>query len=160
MHSKAPQLSRELREQLSQVFHTTTILRPFFWDYPGVLVPEEKLLNFMQQGKINRGRHTDHPAGRHSIPNNQCPLPRSSHIFTGRMSFLPPSQQRQSTESIWRLPVMIGLWYWLWLVLLGSCRPFLRSSLVHHMYKFRSDKREFILRCTYISSAFVILYCS
>ena len=25
------------------------------------------LLDFMVQGKINRGRHTDHPAGRHSI---------------------------------------------------------------------------------------------
>ena len=26
------------------------------------------------QGKINRGRHTDHPAGRHSIQTNQCHL--------------------------------------------------------------------------------------
>jgi len=29
------------------------------------------------QGKINRGRHTDHPAGRHSIRTNQCPPPSS-----------------------------------------------------------------------------------
>ena len=49
------------------------------------------------QGKINRGRHTDHPAGRHSIRNNQCPLPPSP-IFTGRMLFLPPSQQCQSID--------------------------------------------------------------
>jgi len=27
--------------------------------------------------KINRGRHTDHPAGRHSIRTNQCPPPPS-----------------------------------------------------------------------------------
>ena len=35
----------------------------------------------MVQGVINRGRHTDHPAGRHSIRTNQCPPPLSPHIF-------------------------------------------------------------------------------
>jgi len=29
----------------------------------------------MVQGKINRGRHNDHPAGRHSIRTNQRPPP-------------------------------------------------------------------------------------
>ena len=57
-----------------------------------------ELLDFLVQGKINRRRYTDHPAGRHSIQTNQCPLPPSPHIFTGRMPFLPPSQQCQSTE--------------------------------------------------------------
>jgi len=58
----------------------------------------------MVQGKINRGRHTDHPAGRHSIRTNQCPSPPSSHIFfTGQMPFLPPNQQCQSTEGNWRI---------------------------------------------------------
>jgi len=33
------------------------------------------------QGEINRGRHTDHPAGRHSIQTNQCPPPPYPHIF-------------------------------------------------------------------------------
>ena len=50
------------------------------------------------QGKINRGRHTDHPAGRHSIRTKQCPRPSSAMSFTGRMPFLPPNQQCQSTE--------------------------------------------------------------
>ena len=55
----------------------------------------------MVQGKINKGRHADHPAGCHSIRTNQCPPPPSStYFFTGRMPFLPPNQQRQSTESI------------------------------------------------------------
>jgi len=36
-----------------------------------------ELLDFMVQGKINRGRLTDHPAGRHSIRTNQCPPPPS-----------------------------------------------------------------------------------
>jgi len=31
----------------------------------------------MVQGKINRGRHTDHPTGRHSIRTKQCPPPPS-----------------------------------------------------------------------------------
>jgi len=33
------------------------------------------LLDFMVQGKINRGRHTDHPAGHHSIQT------KSSHAL-------------------------------------------------------------------------------
>jgi len=32
-------------------------------------------VEFMVQGKINRSRHTDHPAGRHSIWTKQCPPP-------------------------------------------------------------------------------------
>jgi len=60
---------------------TTTILRPFFRDYPHEPVPEEKLLDFMVQGKINRGRHTNHLAGCHSIRTNQCPAPPSPPFF-------------------------------------------------------------------------------
>ena len=35
----------------------------------------------MVQGEINRGKHTDHPAGRQSIRTNQCPPPPSPHTF-------------------------------------------------------------------------------
>jgi len=31
----------------------------------------------MVQGKINRGSHIDHPAGRNSIQTKQCPPPPS-----------------------------------------------------------------------------------
>jgi len=44
--------------------------------WPGA---RRELLHFMVQGKINRGRHTNHPAKRHSIWTNQCPPP--SPIF-------------------------------------------------------------------------------
>jgi len=54
----------------------------------------------MVQGKINRGRQTDHPAGCHSIQTNQCLPPPSPIFVTGRMPFLRPSQQRQSTEGV------------------------------------------------------------
>jgi len=57
-----------------------------------------ELQDFMVQGKTNRGRHTNHPYGRHSIRTNQCPPPPSPHIFIGRMPFLSPNQQCQSTE--------------------------------------------------------------
>jgi len=79
--------------------HTTTILRPFFWDYLGEPVPEEKLLEFMVQGKINRGRHIDHPAGRHSIRTNQWPPPPSLYIFYGPDA-LPATQPTVSKH--WR----------------------------------------------------------
>jgi len=53
---------------------------------PGWAGARRELLDFMVQGqgKINRGRHTNHPAGRHSIQTNQCPPPPSPicHIMT------------------------------------------------------------------------------
>jgi len=50
-----------------------------------------ELLDFMVQGEINRGRHTDHPAGCHSIRTNQCPPPPFPHIFYG-LDALPAAQ--------------------------------------------------------------------
>ena len=75
-----------------------------------------ELLDFMVQGKINRGRHTDHPAGRHSIQTKQCPPPPSgwagwwrwallSSIFFYRPDALPASQP--SVSKHWRQ--LIGL---------------------------------------------------
>jgi len=58
-----------------------------------------ELLDIMLQGKINRGRHTDHPAGRHSIQTNQCPTPPSPHIFY-RPDALPAAQPTASRH--WR----------------------------------------------------------
>ena len=58
--------------------HTKTILPPLFWDHQGE--PGEPL-DFMVQGKINRGRHRDHPAGCHSIRTNQCPPPPCPHFL-------------------------------------------------------------------------------
>jgi len=61
--------------------HHTTVLWPFSRDHLGEPVPQENFWTFMVQGKINRGRHTDHPAGRHSIRTNQWPPPPSSPHF-------------------------------------------------------------------------------
>ena len=50
------------------------------------------------QGKITRGRHTDHPVGCHSIRTNQCPPPPSSHFY--RPDALPAAQPTVSKH--WR----------------------------------------------------------
>jgi len=68
-------------QSVNQHTHTRTHvhihLRPFFWDHPGELVPEDNFLTLWCKG---RGRHTDYPAGCHSSWTNQCPPP-SSPIF-------------------------------------------------------------------------------
>ena len=67
----------------------------FFPGPPEWAGARRELLAFMVQGEINRGRHTDHPAGRHSIRTNQCPPPPSPHIFA-----LPAAQPTVSNH--WR----------------------------------------------------------
>ena len=48
---------------------------------PGWAGARRELLDFMVQREINRGRHTDHLAGRHAIRTNECPPLPSTHIF-------------------------------------------------------------------------------
>jgi len=57
---------------------TTTILRPFFRDHPGQLVPEENFWILWCKRRLTEA-DTDHPAGRHFIRTNQCPPPPSPH---------------------------------------------------------------------------------
>jgi len=57
----------------------TLLFLSFFRDHPGEPVPEENFWTFMVQRKINTGRHTEHPTGRHSIRTNQCPPPPSDY---------------------------------------------------------------------------------
>ena len=58
---------------------------------PGWAGARRELLDFMVQGKINRGRHTDHPAGRHSIRTNQCPPPPSPIFLHARCPSCRPT---------------------------------------------------------------------
>jgi len=48
---------------------------------PGWAGARREPLVFMVQGKINRGRHTDRPAGRNSIRTKQCPSPPSAYCL-------------------------------------------------------------------------------
>ena len=86
---------------LSQQSVVTLPPQPFYGPFPGPpgwASARRQLLDFMVQGKINRDRHTDHPAGRHSIWTHQCPPAPFFHFFTSRMPFLLPNQQCQITE--------------------------------------------------------------
>jgi len=71
--------------------HTTSVLRPLFRDHPGEPVPEENFWTLWC-----KGRHTNRPAGRPAGLTSAHLHHRP--IFTGRMSFLPPNKQCQSTE--------------------------------------------------------------
>jgi len=71
---------------------------PFFRDHP-VSRCQKRILGLYGAREDNRGRHTDHLAGHQSIRTNQClPPPSPPYFFTGRMPFLSPNQQCQSTE--------------------------------------------------------------
>ena len=65
---------------------------------PGWAGARRELLDFMVQGEINRGRHRDHPDGRHSIRTNQCPPPPSPFFY--RPHALPATQPTVSKH--WR----------------------------------------------------------
>jgi len=78
---------------------THTHVEPFYCPFlgpPGWAGARREPLDFMVQGKINRGRHTvclgATPSGLISAHLHQ------THIFTGRIPFLLPNQQCQSTE--------------------------------------------------------------
>jgi len=75
--------------------HTTPQLFP---EPPGWASARRELVDFMVQGKINRGRHTDHPDGCHSIRTKQCPPPSSPHFY--RPDALPAAQPTVSKH--WR----------------------------------------------------------
>jgi len=78
---------------------TTTVLQPFFRNHPDEPVPEENFWTLWCKGRLTEA-DTNQPAGRHCIRTKQCPPPPSLHFCTGRMPFLPPNKQCQSTERL------------------------------------------------------------
>jgi len=79
--------------------HThTTVLWPFFWVYPGERVPEEEIFFWTLWCKEdNKGRHTDHTAGCHSIRTKSATHLHHPPIFT--LDALPAAT----------LPIYLGL---------------------------------------------------
>jgi len=83
----------------------------------------------MEQGKIMEAevptiRVGATPSGLTAL---QCPTPTTPKVFTGRMPFLPPNQQRQSTEGTdgrRKCTPIIGLYALdIWLLLLNTFIP-------------------------------------
>jgi len=71
-------------QRLSKLTHT----QPFYGPFSGatqVSQCQKRTSGLMVQAEINRGRHTDHAAGRHSIRTNQCPSPPSP-IFLSKLT--------------------------------------------------------------------------
>jgi len=81
------------------IFHhtTTTVLWPFFQDHPGEPVPEENFWTLWCKGRLTEA---DAPTIRLGATPSRLPVPTSTMppFFTGRMPFVPPNQQCQSTE--------------------------------------------------------------
>jgi len=72
----------------------------FFRDHPGEPVPEENFWTLWCKGRLT-DRQTHRRSGWAALQLAQ-PVPTSTipHFFTGRMPFLPPNQQCQSTEGL------------------------------------------------------------
>jgi len=63
---------------------------------PGWAGASRELLDFMVHG---RGRHTDHPAGRHSIRTNHCPPPPSPHFLQAGCPSCRPSNSVKALKA-------------------------------------------------------------
>jgi len=87
--------------------HTHT--QPFYGPFPGPpgwAGTRRELLDFMVQGKSNRGRHADHPAGHHSILTKQCPPPPSPHFLQAGCPSCRPTNSVKALEATVFLTVM------------------------------------------------------
>jgi len=75
----------------------TTVLRPFFRDHPGEPVPKENFLTLWCKGRLTEA-HTPTIRIGATLSGLSSAHLRHPPFFTGRMPFLPPNQQCQSTE--------------------------------------------------------------
>ena len=78
--------------------HNTTVLRPFFCDHLGELVPEENFWTSRCKGRLTEADTLTIQLG--ATPSGLTIAHLHHHLifFTGHMPFLPPNQQCQSTE--------------------------------------------------------------
>jgi len=78
--------------------HThTTVLRPFFRDHSGEPVPDENIWTLWCKGRLTEADAPTIQLGGTPSGLTSAHL-HHPHFFTGRMPFLPPNQQCQSTE--------------------------------------------------------------
>jgi len=84
-------------DRITNHHHTITVLRPFLPDHPGEPVLEENFRTLWCMGRLTEA-HT--PTIWLSTTPSRLTSTHLHHppFFTGRMAFLPPNQQCQSTE--------------------------------------------------------------
>jgi len=95
-------ITQILLESIAEYEHNTTIettivLRPFLRYHPGEPVPEENFGTLWRKGRLTE-THT--PTIRLDATTSGLSSAHLHHppFFTGRMPFLPPNQQCQSSE--------------------------------------------------------------
>jgi len=81
--------------------HTHDHFTALFPGPPGWAGARSELLDFIVQGKINRGRHTDHPTGCHSIRTNQCPPPPSPYFLQAGCPSCRPTNSVKALKATW-----------------------------------------------------------
>jgi len=77
---------------------TTAVLWPFFLDHPGEPVPEENFWTLWCKGRLTEADTQTIRLGATPSALTSAYLHHPTISFYGRMPFLPPSQQCQSTE--------------------------------------------------------------
>jgi len=77
---------------------TTTVLRPFFRDHPDELVSEENFWTLWCKVRLTEADILTIRLGATPSGLTSAYLHHPATFFTGRMPFLPPSQQHQTTE--------------------------------------------------------------
>ena len=98
------------RTQHSTDHHHHNHFTALFLGPPGWAGARRELLDSMVQRKTNRGRSTDHPAGRHSIRTNHCPPPLSPHFLqAGCPSCCPINSVKALKATTQHRPVLIIL---------------------------------------------------
>jgi len=78
--------------------HTTTISWPFFWDHPVKPVPEENFWTLWCTGRLTEADTVTIRLGKTPSGLTSAHLHHPPIFFMGRMPFLPPNQQCQSSE--------------------------------------------------------------
>jgi len=83
----------------------TTVLWPFLLDHPNEPVTEENFWTLWCKGRLTQADILTIRLG--ATPSRLTSAHLHHHpFFMGRMPFLPPNQQRQSTEGSLLLPAM------------------------------------------------------
>jgi len=81
------------------IIHTHIRFTALFPGPPRWAGARRELLDFMVQGKINRGRCTDHPAGHHSTRTNQCHLHHPINYRPDALPAAPPTEALKATSA-------------------------------------------------------------
>ena len=93
----------------------TTVLWPFFRDHAGEPVPEENFWTLWCKGTLSAADAPTIRLGATPSGLTSAYLHHPPYFFTGRMPFLQPNQQRQSTEGALQIVLFyrtVPLQYW------------------------------------------------